>query len=94
MNGQFSASVSTLSVYFPHITRSFYLHCAVLCLSNVNVNDPQTRFNGFCKVTVAEKASTVIARFDISRACTKDTKSTAISDVKCLILSLCIFAFQ
>ena len=90
---KFSATVSTLSVYFPHITRSFHLHSTVLCLTNVNLNDPLTRFYGFCKVTVAEKACTVITRFDISHSCTKNPKSTAISDVKCLyfvIVYLCI----
>ena len=69
-----SVTVSKLSVYFPLKIRCFQLHDVVLCLSNVNVNAPLTQFYGFCKVTFADKACTVIViyAFDISRTCTND----------------------
>ena len=71
-----------------------HLHHVVLHLTNFNINAPLTQFYGFCKVSVAEKAFSVIYMFDLSRVCTNDPKSTALSDVKCYSLSMCIFAYQ
>ena len=49
------------SAYFRHITGCFYLHCAVINLTNANVNVLLTQF---CKVFFAGKACPFIIRFD------------------------------
>ena len=77
-----------------YIIHCFHLHCAVLCVPNVSVNATFVYFYGFCKVTVSEKACSVIHRFDIARTCTNDPSTTVLHDVNCLFSSLCAFAFQ
>ena len=90
---KFSVTVSKLSVYFSHTFHYFYLHYAVLCLTNANV--PLTHSYGFCNVTVVEKACPVIFRLNVSRTCTNDTNSIALSEVNCLFfLSMCIFLYS
>ena len=83
-----SITVSKLSIDIPLIIRRFHLHHAVLCLTNVNINDPLTHFYGFCKVIITVKAWPVISGFDLSRTCANDPNSTALSDVKCLFFAL------
>ena len=40
---------SKFIAYLPHITGCFHLHCAVISLTNVNVNVLLTQFYGLCK---------------------------------------------
>ena len=66
-------------------------------LTKVNVNTTLTQFHGFCKVMVAQKACSVIYRFDILCTCTDDPQSKALSDVKCLFFDPFlndVFTFQ
>ena len=56
----------------------------MLYLTKVNVNTTLTQLHGFCKVMVAKKACPIIYWFDILRTCRDDSKSVALSDVKCL----------
>ena len=87
-----SVTVSKLSVYFPHIIHYFYLHYAVLCLTNVNV--PLTHSYGFCNVTVVEKAFPVIFRLNVPRTCTNDTNLIALSEVNCLFFVNVYFLYS
>ena len=57
--------------YVPHFILCSHLHYVMLCLTNVNVNDPPTCFYSFCKVSDVERSYRIIYGFDLSITCTR-----------------------
>ena len=75
--------------FFPHIICCFHLPQTVLCSTCVNKNASADLF-----LRLLQRKHVIVDRIDTSRACTNDSNSMALSDVKCLFLSMCSSAFR
>ena len=73
----------------------FFLHYAMFCLANVNINTLSTFFSTVCEKSVfSKKACSDVSRLILSRIFTRDQNQTTLSDVYRLFTTIVYLAIQ